>query len=132
MRIRRATERWFGVPNDPDEAKVLIKALKPGTLQQIMDESTIQRTEYAKQDDGNIEPKIITVTDFKKTRELPILNAVVGWENFYDDNGEMEFSKDNLIRAIHEIEGFVEFITECRQRLDDDLQKEQGAQEKNS
>jgi hypothetical protein len=43
MRITKITERWFDVPNDPDNARLKIKHLSPGEIQDIFDKVFIQK-----------------------------------------------------------------------------------------
>ena len=133
MRITKATERWFDVPNDPDKARIKIKNLLPGEVTDIFDEVFVQNINYKKNEKGEFEPVFSQVTDKKKDRELTITKTVVDWENFFDkEDKPLEYNKENVLRAIREIEGFNDLITDLRETLSEEIKQEKEAQRKNS
>lgn len=134
MRIRKPLERWFPVENDPDNARILIKHLLPGEIQDISDVTFTQEVEYgASDEDGKLKPVIKQKNDRKTDREKTLVARVQNWENIFDaDGAPLPFSKENVIRASREIDGFVEYVKKCADTLADDIANENKAQEKNS
>ena len=131
MRIKKQAERWFDVPNDPDEAQVLIKHLSPGEISDIMDEVFTQTIVYKADGDQEPQPEFMQETDRRKDREKTLVASVVGWKKFYDQDGKvLKYTSGNVIRASREIEGFDILITDFRKRLADDIQKEAAKEEK--
>lgn len=132
MKITKVTERWFPCPDDPDNGKILIKSLSPGERQDIFDKTMPQKVEYEADDDGNLIPSFSMDSDRALERDLTLKACVVDWESFYDEDGEpLECTPKNIIRARREIEGFFEFVSGCRAKLDSDIAKELEDQEKN-
>jgi len=132
MRIKRPKERWFPCVGDPDKARVLIKHLTPGEIQDLTDETMPQKIEYEQDDEGNMVPNFSMVPKRKEEREQTLVLAVKGWENFFDENEKpLDCTEENIIRASREIDGFNEFIAECRNTLAKDIEKEKAGQEKN-
>lgn len=132
MRITKPKERWFHVPDDPDEGKVLIRHLTPGERQDIFDRTMPQKVEYESDGQGSQVPVFSLDPDRATERDLTLKACVIGWEGFYDEDGAvMECTPDNIVKARREIEGFFEFITECRTVLDESILLEHEVQEKN-
>lgn len=132
MRISKPKERWFKVPEDPDGSRIKIKQLLPGERQDIFDKVFSQEIEYDMGDDGKMLPKMKQATNNKLDREITLTRVVVDWEKFFERDGTpLECNKKNIIRASREIDGFAEFVTECRQKLDNDLENEEKELEKN-
>jgi hypothetical protein len=132
MRIAKEVERWFPVPNDKDKARVKVKHLRPGEIQDIIDDVMVQEIEYQEGKDGEVgKPVIRQKNDRRKDREQTMLGAVVGWEKFYDREGKaMKCTPENVLRAVREIDGFTEFVGECRKQLSEDIEKELAGQKK--
>ncbi len=139
MRIKKQMERWFEIPNDPDEAQILIKHLSPGEITDIMDEVFTQTIIYKPDDDQDphdkkdpvLKSEFIQETDRRKDREKTLIASVIGWKKFYDQEGKaLECTPENVIRASREIEGFNGMVTDFRKRLADDIQKEEVKEEK--
>lgn len=132
MRITKPRERWFNVPDDEDKGKVLIRQIPPGDRYKIMDKAFQQTIEYQQGEDGKLAPIMNQKTDRKFDREQTVLKSVLDWDNFFDQDGtKLFFNSENVLRAIQEIEGFVEFVNECREKLDEDLINEELELEKN-
>jgi len=133
MRITKATERWFDVPNDPDKARIKIKNLLPGEVADIFDEVFVQNINYKKNKKGEFEPIFSQVTDKKKDRELTLTKVIIDWENILDRKDKpLECNDENILRAAREIEGFNDLITELRETLSEEIKQEKEAQRKNS
>ena len=133
MRIKKIQERWFPAIDDPDKAEVKIKHLSPGEVQDIQDEAYDREISYVADKDGKFTPNLSFKPQTSLEMKLSFTAAVVGWKNMFDAAGNpLAFNEDNLIRAMREIEGFNEFIIECREKLASDIAEEKKAQEKNS
>lgn len=132
MRIQGVSERWFPVENDPDEARIKIKNLSPGEISDIFDAVIVQTAEYKANEKGKLEPVFSQTTDKKTDREMTLIKAIVDWENLFEEDGEtpMECNEDNIIRASREITGFNEQVTDMRERLAEDIEKEAVTTEK--
>jgi len=129
MRITKPVERWFNCEGDPDGGKVLIRHLRPGEVQDIVDQVWTQKVEYKPGEEG---ATFAQTTDKKKDRELTISASLLDWENFFDQAGKrMGCTDKNKIRAMREIDGLIEFVNECRAKLAKDIEKEKKDQEKN-
>ena len=132
MRIVKSVERWFNIPNDPDGGKLLIKHLTPGEAADIIDQVFVQKIDYKQNDKGKFEPLFTQNLDKTKDRELPVIKSVKGWENFFDDNDKvLEFNEENVLKASREITGFNELVTEFREILSKEIEKEKEVQIKN-
>lgn len=131
MRISKPQARWFPVPKDPDEASILIKHLSPGEIQDIVDKVMVQEIEYAMNESGDRTPILRQTNNRGKDRQLTILACAKDWKKFYDSEGKaLAFTEENVLLAIREINGFSEFVGECREQLDKDIANEREAQKK--
>ena len=132
MRIKRTVERWFECENDPDEARVLIRNLSPGEIQDIYDETMPQEIKYEQDEKGNMVPNFKTDMDRKAQREKTMVACIKDWENFYGYEDELlECNDGNIIRASREIEGFNQFVDNCRNIIAKDIEQEKESQVKN-
>ena len=132
MRITKPKERWFDVPDDEDNGKVLVRQIPPGERHKILDKAFQQKIEYRPGEDGKLSPVMNQTTDRKFDREQTVLKSVLDWENFFDlDGTKLSCNPENVLKAICDIEGFVEFVNECREKLEGDLVKEELVLEKN-
>ena len=132
MRITKPKERWFKVPEDEDNARVLIRQIPPGERHDIMDKAFKQSIEYHTNEEGALVPVMNQTTDRKLDREQTVLKSVSAWENFFDiDETLMPCTPENVLRAAREIDGFVEFVNESRQKLEKDITTEERELEKN-
>lgn len=131
MRIIKAQERWFEVPNDPDRASVKIKQLSPGEIQDIFDEVFVQKVVYSTDLNGKLVPKVSQKTNKAKDRQLTLTGAIVDWKNFFDSEGRhLDCNNKNIMRAAREITGFAEMILEFRKKLAEDIAEENNNQKK--
>jgi hypothetical protein len=131
MRIKKQEERWFEIPDDPDEGSILIKNLSPGDIADIMDSVFSQTISYPVNAEGVSQPEFKQETDKRKDREMTLTASVIGWKKFYDKNGkELKCTPENVIRASREIEGFNNLVEVFRNRLSADLMAEVEKEDK--
>jgi hypothetical protein len=129
MRIRQPTERWFKVPGDPDKAEIKIKTLTPKERFDIYDAAFKQELIY---EPGDERPQIKQITDKSEDRLRTAVAVVADWKNVFDrDDKPMKCTPKNVVAAVEGIEGFMSFIRECMQKLENDLAAEKRGQEKN-
>lgn len=133
MRISKVIERWFDIEGDPDKARLKIKHLTPGEIQDIFDKVFVQKVDYKKTGKkGKLEPTFSQNTDKKLDRELTLSSVVVGWENFFDRESKiMECTPENVILVSREVDGFSELVNEFRETLSEDIKEERENQKKN-
>ena len=132
MRISKPKERWFQIPNDPDNGRIKIRHLTPGERQDIMDLAYVQEIEYETDDEGNMTPKLKQSTNRKLDREETLMRSVVDWEKFFDEAGKpLKCTPENIVRASREIDGFAEHAHECRMKLEKDFEEDEKKLEKN-
>jgi len=133
MKITKPTERKFFFENDPDEAWIILRYLNPGERADIFDAVFDQQVEYKKnKESGELEPVFRQSTNKKKDRETTFIKSIVEWGNFFDEDGSvLECTKDNIIRAMREIEGFIQAVQEFRATMESDIAQEREDQEKN-
>jgi hypothetical protein len=106
--------------------------MTPGDRQDIFDASMEQEVVYQPGKDGSSEPVMRQKNNLTLDRELTCQRAVVDWENHFDRDGNpMECTPENIVRAIREIDGWVTAVKIFMAELDDILEKEDKAQEKN-
>jgi len=132
MRIAKAVERWFEIPQDEDKGKLLIKHLTPGEIQDIVDEVMVQEIVYEQPEEGEKPKGVMRQKNNRRLdRERTVLESVVDWKNFFDQDGKkMACDQANKLRAIRMIDGFAEFVAGCREKLTEEIDKEVKAQKK--
>ena len=134
MRISKITDRWFDIPNDPDNGRIKIHHLTPGELTDISDKAYTQDVVYkpVSGGKGKVEPIITQDVNSALNRELTLTTAIVGWENFFDrDDNPMDCTPDNIMRCSREIDGFDDLVKEFRDKLAEDIAAEKEEQRKN-
>lgn len=132
MRIKKTIERWFDVPDDSDGGRLRIRELLPGEVTDIFDKVFVQKINYKKGEGGEFEPAFSQNTNKSLDRKLTLTKTIVNWENFFDSDGkEMKCTPDNIMRASREIKGFNELVTELREKLAKEIEKEKEDQQKN-
>ena len=132
MRLRKQTERWFPVPDDPDGARIKQRPLTPGEDQDIIDESA-GSVEYQVDDAGRPVPIYKERKEqLRIRRELSLQKQVVDWEHVLDEDGSpLECTDENKVLVARSIPGFVETVLANARQLKADLAKEKKAKEKN-
>lgn len=133
MRITKRVERWFPAPNDPDKSEHLIRHLLPGEILDTINDSTSQETKYIiDEKSGDLVPEMASHTTPGAVQEKQFMKALRGWKNVFDEDGKpLEFNDENKVRAYREMDGYSQFVTDCRNTLTEDVIKEQEARTKN-
>lgn len=132
MRISKPIERWFPAPKDPDNSEHLIRHLTPGENEDVYSDFSNQETKYMLSDDKDMTPEVTQTADIGKISERLRVLSIVDWKNMFDEKEDtLECTEENKVRALREIEGYKEFIDECRKQLADDIKKENEVLEKN-
>lgn len=117
---------WFDVPDDPLCGRVEIKHLKNGEIQTILAHNNKTETIF----NGNKRPKLVTVQV-----DAPVIvqaaAAVVGWENHLDENDKpLDCTPENA-RAFLKEDGYLAFISDCRDKLAEIVAEEKKADDLN-
>ena len=134
MRITRTVERWFKLPGDPDGHEALIRHIKPGEVSDVIHSTTKFQTDYKKEDGTDaLIPNIQSFSEPNDMQKQLFLLGLVGWKNMFDEDGEpLEFNEVNKIRALREIDGYKEWVTECQNILGESVKQEAKDLSKNS
>ncbi|MFH2076716.1 MAG: hypothetical protein ABIJ57_15460 [Pseudomonadota bacterium] len=133
MRIVKRVERWFPAPNDPDDSEHLIRHLTPGEILDTINNATNQETKYRVDEKSKgLVPEMASHTKPGAISLAQFLLALVDWKNMFDAEGAaMACSEENKIRAYREIDGYAQFISECREKLHGDITADEEARTKN-
>lgn len=133
-KIQKVKEMWFNYPDDPMGGKVLIRHLKEGEVQDLLDDHSETKAIY------NTESNTHETVMIRKN-VMPALAAasVVDWENFFDGkpakgnkHGKpLPCTKKNVFLFCKE-DGFLAFISESREKLSDVMSEREKESEKNS
>ena len=130
-KISKPVDRWFPMPDDPLGGKILVHHLTPGETSDIFDQVLKHEVEYSKEG-TEWRPVMRQVNDAKTDRLKTFCAAVIGWQNFFDeDDKPLECTDENKIKALRTIEGLGAFVNECRRQLSADIADEKKDQEKN-
>jgi hypothetical protein len=92
----------FNKGRNPDKARLKIKHLSPGEIQDIFDKVFVQKIDYkkGKGKKAKLEPVFSQKTDKKLDRELTLTMTVIDWEGFFDKKDQpMVCTPENIIRA---------------------------------
>jgi hypothetical protein len=137
MRLQKLTKAWFDLPNDPDGAKFEIKHLLAGEIAEIIEKTHNQRFEFRKNEDGDLKPVPIIENNKTLERELTVVAVITDWENHFDENGKiLDCTDENKLRTCKELSEedfkiFLDFITDCRQKLSETVKNQAEAERKN-
>ncbi|MFH2074371.1 MAG: hypothetical protein ABIJ57_03350 [Pseudomonadota bacterium] len=98
-----------------------------------INESSTQETRYKfKKGTDTLIPEMMSTSTPGEASRKQFLLAVVNWKKMFDEAGKpLECNEQNKLRAMREIEGYLEFVMECRNTLAADLKKEEEARAKN-
>lgn len=131
--IQKRLEIWFDYPNDPMGGRVLVRHLKEGEINRILQGCTDTRLVYD-QDSRKAE----TVVSRKNQIEELIIASVADWEKFYDGkpkkgnpHGAFLPCTDANIRKFCIEDGFSSFVSDCREKLAEMARKDRIDAEKN-
>ena len=137
MKLQKLTKVWSDLPGDPDGAMFEIKHLLAGEIADIVEKTHKQRFEFRENEDGELKPVSILETNKMLERELTVVAVIADWENIFDENGNrLDCIDENKIRLCKELgeedfKAFLDFITDCRQKLSDILKAQTEAERKN-
>ena len=137
MRLQKLSKAWFDLPDDPDNASFEIKHLLAGEIAEIVEKTHKRRFEFREDKKGKLTPVPILETNDMLERELTILAAVTDWKSMFDPEGKpLDCTNENKLRLCKELNEedykiFMDFITDCRQKLADIVKEETEAERKN-
>ena len=136
MKLQKLTKAWFDFPNDSDESSFEIKHLLAGEISEIVEKTHSRRFEFREDKKGKLIPVPILETKDLLERELTIIAVVTAWNNFFDPDGKpLDCTNENKLRLCKELNEedfkiFMDFITDCRQKLADIVKEESKAEKK--
>lgn len=136
MKLQKLTKAWFDLPNDSDKASFEIKHLLAGEISEIVEKTHNRRFEFREDKKGKLTPVPILETNDLLERELTVIAAVTDWKSFFDPDGKLlDCTNENKLRLCKELNEedfkiFLDFITDCRQKLADIVKKESKAEKK--
>ncbi len=137
MKLQKLTKAWFDLPNDPDGAKFEIKHLLAGEIAKIVEKTYKRRFEFRENEDGDLKPVPILVTNKTLEQELTVVAVITDWENHFDENGKiLDCTDENKLRTCKELSEedfkiFLDFITDCREKLSDTVKAQAETERKN-
>lgn len=113
---------------DPEGGRVEIKLLNPGQKAKVAQAALRQRIVYDVDTKG-----MRTEQDLNPQEEVETFSSLVvtNWENFFDGKKPLQYTRQNVVKAVREIEGLAEFIRESYLKLESDVANELEEQEKN-
>jgi len=131
MRAQKLLKAWFPIPEDPDKTEFEIKHLRAGEATKITQETHVQRFEFRKDEDGEMQP--VPLLEINKVQEgyMSNMTAITGWKNAFDADGEpMEYSKQNKAKFFRELseDDYVfcmSFIAEQRNFLAEQIKEQE-------
>lgn len=132
-KIANIEEMWFEYPEDSMEGSVLIRHLKEGEVQQIISRETETKTTF------NIDTAKPETVVFQKNPVIALtIASIKAWKNFFDGkaskgnpNGKPLPCSEENIRLFCLEDGFLNFISESREKLTEIIDKRKKDQEKN-
>lgn len=136
MKLQKLTKAWFDFPDDPDGARFEIKHLLAGEISEIVEKTHNRRFEFREDKKGKLTPIPILETNDLLERELTIIASVTAWKNMLDENGKpLDCTDENKLRLCKELNEedfkiFLDFITDCRQKIADIVKEETIAEKK--
>jgi len=128
MRISKEVVRKFMVPKDKDKAWVKIKHLTEKELERLSLSVTNQEIVYGE----DKKQKSVQSMNLGDISNAFYHATIIDWGGFFDDDGkEIKCIPKNIDTFLDRAEGFKDFIVGCKQKLEDDIEKEKRGQEKN-
>ncbi len=124
---------WREVPNDPDQAELEIKYIKPGEKKDIEDQVELYQTMLKPDAAGKLHGEVKINPAKGDARYAYICAAVTNWKNYFDvDGSPMACTDENKIRVARDDEEFGRIVGKFRAELDEQVKKEREAAGKNS
>lgn len=136
MKLQKLIKAWFDFPEDNDKASFEIKHLLAGEISEIVEKTHKRRFEFREDKKGKLTPIPILETNDLLERELTIVAVITTWKYMLDENGkQLDCTNENKLRLCKELNEedykiFIDFITDCRQKLADIVKKESEAEKK--
>lgn len=131
-RIKPKLTRWFDIPNDPLQGRLLVPHLDAGDLQAIaaktVDSKMISK---GQNDQGERLIEVEVRTDHLKSREMTAVAGVLDWENHLDAEGKpMKCTAENK-RLFSRDPEWMEFLNQCLAVLAQETAEAEEAARKN-
>jgi len=131
MRAQKLTKAFFPIPEDPDKTEFEIKHLRAGESSKIAQETHLQRFEFKKDENDEMQP--VPLLEINKIKETGMSNmaAITGWKNVFDEDGEaLPYSLKNKSRFFRDLseQNYLDamaFITEKRIFLAEKIAKQE-------
>jgi len=128
-RLTLERTKWFDYPEDEFGAKIEIKHLKPGKLQEI--EAKVNRFTGKMGDGDSGFTTELDINPFIRKQEI-IKAAIVNWDKFFDHTGKECKCTDKVKLAfLKEIEDFYEVVEKMREDLAAEVNKEMEGSDPN-
>jgi hypothetical protein len=132
MKLKKPIEEWFPIPDDEDGARVRVKHLSPGDVQDIVDETFKISPEFGGDAKGPGDVTVKSSYNQKLEREMTLTRVITGLENFFDEEGKpIERTDENVLLLSRKVEGFNEFVSKCRVKVAEIASKKIEVEEKN-
>jgi len=132
--MRLTTERsvWRDIPDDPDNARVEIRHIKPGEQQDIEDNIELYRAVLRPDATGALQREV-TINPAKGDARYAFLCAAIkNWENFLDAAGiPLACTDENKILMARERKDLGQLVGTFRTELAAVVSAEQEAERKN-
>lgn len=84
-RVIQPVTMWFDLKNDPDGGRLEIQSLSPDQVAEIEDQVVTVRRYWDMETEREVPERRINTNQDKR---LTFAAAVVGWENFFNEDGE--------------------------------------------
>ena len=127
MRLNKRLEEWFDVPDDPDKGKVLFVTLNEGDRAEIMQAASPTVMEITLQGEATRR----SVYDRTVDRAMTVKKSIKDWKNFFDEEGKPIKCTDEAKERFSREDGFMAFVAECREKLDEMAAEQKKVKEKN-
>lgn len=131
-RLSGERAEWFEILDDPDLARVKIKHLKKGELNDIEDQVELYQTMLRPDDEGKMRQEVRVNPAKGDKRYAYLCAAVVDWENVFGVDGKpMDCTDANKILLARDDESFGVFVGKSRNALAELVATEREAARKN-
>lgn len=127
-RLTVAKTKTVYLPEDEDNASVIINYLKPGIRRQIEDYSNDVKAVGS--EDSDVETQISF--NFQKRRKLFFEKVVNDWDGFLDKNGKkLQPTIKNILLFDDELAKFYEWLRKESDTFNEEVEAEKEESEKN-
>lgn len=142
MRRSKQITAKFLVPNDPDQAFVVLRHMPPGEVEDTNEDIRLFDVEMVRQADGTMEQKIKQNPKIGDKRYLFAQRSIIEWSGFTDvDETAIPCTPEGILSVCREFlvedeQGemvpFATWINRCREELAKKAKADREAAEKNS